>query len=88
MTLALILAALSAPAALAEQPPTAASAERPIVVRGENLRYNPNEIVCRSEAEVGSRLRTNRVCATRGQWAEHMREQRQNVEKAQLNRTY
>ncbi len=80
-TLALILAASAASAALAEQ-------QRPITVRGPHARYDPNEIVCRSEAEVGSRLRTHRICVTRAQWAEHVRQERQYVEKAQTNRTF
>jgi len=78
-TLALILAALTASAALAE---------RPITVRGPHARYDPNEIVCRRWTETGSRLATVRLCATRAQWAEHLRQDRQDVERAQTNRTY
>lgn len=74
------LAALAAPAALA-QPQT-------ITVRGPHARYDPNERVCRSEQDIGSRLRTHRTCATRAQWAEHIRQERQYVERAQTNRTY
>lgn len=77
--LASILAALAASAALAEPP---------IVVSGPSVRYDPNEIVCRSEAESGSRLRTQRICATRADWAEHKRVQRQLVEHAQSNRMW
>lgn len=79
-TLALILAALSASTALAEQQQT-------IIVRGQQVRYNPNEIVCRTWTETGSRLRTLRACATRADWAEHLRHQRQNIERVQTART-
>lgn len=80
-TLALILAALAASAALAEQ-------QRPIIVRGPHARYNPNEIVCRSETDIGSRLRTHRTCATRAEWAEQIRLQRQHIDKLQTQRTF
>jgi hypothetical protein len=49
---------------------------------------DPNQIICRSEQAIGSRLRWNRVCATRAQWIEHIREDRQYAERAQTNRTY
>lgn len=78
-TLALILAAFAASAALAE---------RPITVRGPHVRYDPNEIVCRSVADTGSRLRTQRTCATRAQWAEHLRLDRQAIERIQTQRTF
>ncbi|HYN46392.1 MAG TPA: hypothetical protein VES64_06845 [Allosphingosinicella sp.] len=91
-TLAFILAAMSASAALAQPPPPAAAAraerQRPIIVRGPHARLDPNEILCRTQADTGSRLRTQRTCATRAQWAEQRRQVRQDVEKAQLNRTY
>lgn len=78
-TLALILAALAASTALAEPP---------VIVRGPPARYDPHEIVCRSEAEIGSRLRTRRICVTRAEWAEHKRETQQHVEHAQSNRMW
>jgi len=80
-TLVLILAASAASAAFAEQ-------QRPIVVRGPHAGYDPNQIVCRSWRETGSRLRTQRACATRAEWAEHKRQDRQNVERVQTNRTF
>lgn len=83
--LALILAALTTSAALAQQP---APAQRSARSGGPNARYDPNEIVCRTEAEGGSRLRRHRVCVTRAQWAEQLRLDRQNIERAQTNRRY
>ena len=84
-TLALILAALSASAALAEQQEQ--RQQQTIIVRAAPVRYNPNEIVCRRWTETGSRLRTQRACATRADWAELLRHQRQNIERVQTNRT-
>jgi hypothetical protein len=85
-TLALILAALTASAALAEQQP--AAAVRSAGSDGTDGRLDPNQTICRSEPAVGSRLRGRRICATRAQWLEQMRLERQYVEKAQTTRTF
>jgi hypothetical protein len=42
-----------------------------------------NEIVCRSMAETGSRLKSRRVCMSRAEWAELRRQQREAIEKGQ-----
>jgi hypothetical protein len=43
-------------------------------------------VVCRSEGETGSRLKTRRVCMTKSQWAAKRREERMAVEQAQAAR--
>jgi hypothetical protein len=44
---------------------------------------NPDEVVCIREQPIGSRLGARRVCRTRAEWAEHQRQYRQSVERAQ-----
>lgn len=44
---------------------------------------NPNEKVCENIVPVGSRLAKKRVCATRGEWDERRRLDREAVEQAQ-----
>lgn len=83
-TLVLILAALAA-AAAAQQPDSAAA---PRSARHSNVRTDPNEVICRSEPAIGSRLRGVRRCASRAQWDEQRRLERQYAEKAQTNRTW
>jgi hypothetical protein len=83
--LALTLTAFAA-AAFALPPATAQPAAP--AAPGATSALDPNEIICRSEQAIGSRLRWNRVCATRGQWIEHIRQDRQLAERAQTNRTY
>jgi invasion protein IalB len=83
--LALTLTALAAAAAFAPAP---AAAQPAAPAAGSTAAPDPNEIICRSEQAIGSRLRWNRVCATRGQWLEHIREDRQLAERAQTSRTY
>jgi hypothetical protein len=83
------LAGLAATAALAEQAPQAPAPpqhSRPSGAVNDGL--DPNERICRSVQEIGSRLRSHRVCVTRAQWAEQMRLDRQYVEKAQTNRIW
>ena len=47
---------------------------------------DPNEIVCERQQQLGSRIATARVCKTRAEWAEERRTQRQDVDKAQMQR--
>jgi hypothetical protein len=44
---------------------------------------DPNEKVCEKITVVGSRLATRKVCATRAEWAEKRRQDREETEKAQ-----
>jgi hypothetical protein len=44
---------------------------------------DPNEKVCEKQSVVGSRLATRRVCATRAQWEEYRRLDREAIDLAQ-----
>ena len=55
-------------------------------VRQTGPRNDPNEIVCRVENEIGSRLTRTRVCRTRAEWAEHTAQTRQVVDRVQNGR--
>ena len=46
---------------------------------------DPNEMICKKEEVLGSRLQSRKVCLTRAQWAEQRQLDRQNVEKSQTN---
>ena len=45
-----------------------------------------NKLICRSVEQLGSRLKKNRVCMTRSEWAEQRRQDRMNIDRSQLNR--
>lgn len=45
-----------------------------------------NQIVCEKQEIVGSRLATARVCHTRAEWAELRRQDRQEIDRVQVNR--
>ena len=44
---------------------------------------DPNEIVCERITAIGSRVATKRVCATRAEWAEKRRLDKEAIEQAQ-----
>ena len=44
---------------------------------------DPNEVVCEKQSIVGSRLATRRVCATRAEWAEKRRLDRDAIDQGQ-----
>lgn len=48
---------------------------------------DPNQMICRNIRETGSMLSRSRVCKTRAQWEEDRRQARQNIDRAQTNRT-
>ena len=58
---------------------SAAMAEEP---KSKQVR-DPNEKVCETIKPLGSRLATKRVCATRAEWAEQRKQDREETEKAQ-----
>jgi hypothetical protein len=44
---------------------------------------DPNKIVCRTEAEMGTRLQRAKVCHTLAEWEDMRRQTDRNVEKIQ-----
>ena len=47
---------------------------------------DPNEVVCEKQEVVGSRVQSRRVCMTRAQWADLRLQDRQEIEKVQVQR--
>lgn len=75
----LMLAALLGGAMLLPGPASAEPA-------GKKTTTDPNQVVCRKEEVLGSRLASRKICKTRAEWAEETRENRGNIERAQLQR--
>ena len=44
---------------------------------------DPSEVVCEKQTVIGSRLATRRVCATRAEWAEQRRLDREAIDQGQ-----
>ncbi|MDV3257628.1 MAG: hypothetical protein LOX97_07590 [Sphingomonas sp.] len=44
---------------------------------------DPNEVVCEKQSIIGSRLATRRVCATRAEWAEKRRLDKEAIDQGQ-----
>jgi hypothetical protein len=61
----------------------------PAVAAAENkpAAKDPNRIICERQGDVSSRVATKRVCMTAAEWEIRRREDREALEKAQLNRT-
>jgi hypothetical protein len=80
MNKALLIAAtlVSAVAVAATAQETAAPPEQKEVAQ--------NKMICRAQQEIGSRLRTRRVCRTKLEWDEITLQQRQATELGQVNR--
>lgn len=47
------------------------------------IKGDPNEVDCEKIGTIGSRLATKRVCATRAEWAEKRKLDREAVDQAQ-----
>jgi invasion protein IalB len=84
----LLLAALAASAAVAQQqgPPPAPQHSAPS--DAANAGHDPNEMICRSQSVIGSRVARRRTCATRQQWLDQARADRALAEQAQTRRTW
>ncbi|MEO6338942.1 MAG: hypothetical protein ABIO39_02790 [Caulobacteraceae bacterium] len=65
--LAFVIAAAVAATTPANAPTTVSPAT---VTAQKNAAKDPNEMICRNEETLGSRM-TKRVCATRAHWEEH-----------------
>jgi invasion protein IalB len=84
----LLLATLAASAAAAQQqgPPPAPQHSAPS--GATNAALDPNEMICRSQSVIGSRVARRRTCATRQQWLDQSRADRALTEQAQTRRTW
>lgn len=47
---------------------------------------DPNKIICEKQEVIGSRLATRRVCMTRAEWADRKLQDRQEIERIQVQR--
>jgi hypothetical protein len=48
--------------------------------------FDPNEVVCERQQELGSRLGSKRICKTRAEWAEERRLDRMEIDRVQTQR--
>ena len=47
---------------------------------------DPNRIICEKQEVLGSRLATKRVCMTAAEWAIRRQEERQSIDRSQVQR--
>ena len=77
-------AMMTATAAPALAQSTAASTSQPAADAAPS--QNPNEIVCEKQETTGSRIGARRVCMTRAEWADRKLQDRQELERVQIQR--
>lgn len=75
MILSVLCWAANASVAAAQDTETPAQTQRP--------KLDPNQRICEDVTQVGSRLATKRICATRAEWAEKRKQDRDTVDEAQ-----
>jgi hypothetical protein len=68
--------------AIAAEAPAAAQEKK--VAPNHNV-GDPNERICETIKPIGSRLATKRYCGTRAEWADRKLQEKQELERAQLN---
>ena len=73
--------ALGAAVAMAAAPALAQKEDQP-ASKGKD----PNQVVCEKIEVLGSRVATKKVCLTRSEWAEKRRLERQELDRAQVQR--
>jgi len=81
MTATLALAAVLLAGAPAAEP---AATGQP-TAKTEKAKPGTNEMVCRKEAVVGSRMK-ERICMTQSQWDERSRQDRQDLDRSQTQK--
>lgn len=85
---ALFLSAVAASAQAAATDTTAAApttAAQPGALRAAQNGHDPNEVVCKREEEIGTRLGGHKTCHTRADWANIARDAASATNAAQAN---
>ena len=78
------VAAFAATASLADPATQSMASANPATTAAKTP--DPNEVICERQEEPGSRLSSKRICMTRSQWADQKSQDRQQLEKVQVQR--
>lgn len=70
--------------ALATQPAAAAGTQQAAAQPTAIDKADP--VICRRQQEIGSLLKTKKVCLTKSQWEEQRQVNRSNIEQSQIQR--
>jgi predicted secreted protein len=63
-----------------------AAAPSPAPATATGSAQDLNKIICEKQEVIGSRLATRRVCMTRAEWADRKLQDRQEIERVQVQR--
>ena len=84
---AVMLFASAAVAQTATPPSAEASTPPPQDAAAPKAKNRSDRVICEDQGELGSRLRSKRVCKTAAQWAEQRQQDREWLAKTQVNRS-
>lgn len=62
------------------------AADAPATAQADQSAAEEPRLICRRIPELGSRVRSQRVCRTKQQWADEREQNRQAISRAQVNR--
>ena len=85
MTLSVIAIAFSGSASAKDKNETSITVVEDKMAGKEDM-GDPTRIICRKQANTGSRLGAKRVCATAGDWDARKQQNREAVERSQKSR--
>jgi hypothetical protein len=66
--------------------PSLAQTATPADQSAKQKTVDPNEMVCERQESIGSRIASKRVCMTRAQWADRRLQDRQELDRVQIQR--
>ena len=66
--------------------PSLAQTTTPVAQTVNQKTVDPNERVCERQESIGSRIASKRICMTRAQWADRRLQDRQELERVQVQR--
>ena len=84
--ISLVFAAALMAGAPAAGEPAQPAASTP-AAKAEKAKADPNEMVCRKEPVLGSRMK-QRICMTQADWDARQQQDRQDLDKSQTQRPY
>jgi len=61
----------------------AAAAAQPVADTSTTAHKDTDPVICERQAEMGSRLRSRKICKHKSEWAEDRRSDRDNIERSQ-----
>ncbi len=66
-------------------PPATAASDQPKPTPATKNRFDPNQVICKQEEDIGTRLGGHKTCMTRAQWARQAQNSQDETNSFQTN---